>query len=80
MFLFRIGIFLTIAPFEEYLRPKEQIVTARQALNQRKIHLHIDLSFKQFIKGLFTLGMPYWQIAHRIHTVGNYCQALALVR
>ena len=43
MFLFRIGIFLTIVPFEEYLRPKEQRVTARQALNQRKIHLHIDL-------------------------------------
>ena len=60
MFLFRICIFLTNAPFEEYLRPKEQRVTARQVLIQGKIHLHIDFSVKQFIKGLFTLGMPYW--------------------
>ena len=60
MFLFRIGIFLTIVPFVEYLRRKEQRVTARQALNQRKIHLHVNFSVEQFIKGLFTLGMPYW--------------------
>ena len=42
MFLFRIGIFLTIAPFEAYLRPKErQSQQDRHWINERYTYTSI---------------------------------------
>ena len=76
MFVFRIGIFLTNVPFAEYQGPKEQGVTARQALNQWMVHLHIELSIKQCIKGPLRLGMPYWHfqvlLQERTHHLIQY--------
>jgi hypothetical protein len=62
IFLFNMKVFFATRPLADFLK-KDKAVSQAGTNGKRKLYyLHIDVGIKQFVKGLFAGGVPYWHL------------------